>query len=366
MPIRLITNFDTMPVSILTSLEQLGAEDIAILSYENQRNFFKSIEWFACLTKSLSDDDISIKLYIASSSKDATQRCYLFCYIDGKKNILRSLCNFYTMEFSIIFSCPECPKKELLHELFACMAKEIPANNFIKLECLYDETEETSLLYGALRASNFLATLYIYNETYFANVANKSFNEYYQNRPSTLINTIRRKEKKTRKLYDLRVKIYTDYDEKALDDYINVYESSWKDSERYPNFIRNLCYSAAQLGTLRMGILYIDESPVAAQIWLLSGTKAVIYKLAYDQKFQNFSVGSILTKEIFEFVIKNDKLEEINYGLGSEGYKKDWMDNKKTLVGIDAFNLNTYRGTFMAASYVIAGYIKKHVIRRRS
>jgi hypothetical protein len=77
-------------------------------------------------------------------------------------------------------------------------------------------------------------------------------------------------------------------------------------------------------------------------------------------------VGSILTKEIFEFVIKNDKLEEINYGLGSEGYKKDWMDNKKTLVGIDAFNLNTYRGTFMAASYVIAGYIKKHVIRRRS
>jgi hypothetical protein len=355
-----------MPVSILTSLEQLGTEDIAILSYENQRNFFKSIEWFACLIKTLSDDDISVKLYIVSSNKNASQRCYLFCYIDGKRNTLHSLCNFYTMEFSIIFSSPECPKKELLHELFSYMAKEIPANNFIKLECLYDEKEETSLLYGAFRASNFLATLYMYNENYFANVANKSFGEYYENRPSTLINTIRRKEKKIRQLYDLRVNIYTEYDDKALDDYATVYESSWKDSERYPNFIRNLCYSAARLGTLRMGILYIDESPVAAQIWLLSGKKAVIYKLAYDQKFQKFSVGSILTKEIFEFVIKNDNSDEISYGLGSEEYKKDWMDNKKTLVGIEAFNLNTYRGTFMAAAYVISSYIKKHVIRRRS
>lgn len=246
------------------------------------------------------------------------------------------------------------------------MAKEIPANNFIKLECIYDEKEETSLLYGALRASNFLATLYIFNENYFANVANKSFDEYYENRPSTLINTIRRKENKIRKLFDLRVNIYADHDDKVLDDYVTVYESSWKDSERYPNFMRNLCYSAAQLGTLRMGILYIDESPVAAQIWLLSGKKAVIYKLAYDQKFQQFSVGSILTKENCEFVIENDNLEEINYGLGSEEYKKDWMNNKKTLVGIEAFNLNTYRGNSIAAAYVIVSYINKHVIRRRS
>lgn len=183
-----------MPVSILTSIEQLSNEDIAMLSYENQKNFFKSIEWFSCLTKSTHEDDVSVKLYIVSSGNDPLQKCYLFCYIDKKRRKLSSLSNFYTMEFSVIFSLPQCQKKELLHELSSYIAKEIPANNFIKIQCLYDGIEETNLLYEAFCSSNYLARLHFFKENYFVNVRKKSFNDYYELRPSALTNTIRRKK----------------------------------------------------------------------------------------------------------------------------------------------------------------------------
>ena len=101
---------------------------------------------------------------------------------------------------------------------------------------------------------------------------------------------------------------------------------------------------------------------MASQIWLLSGLKAIIYKLAYDEVFKAFSVGSILTNEMAKVILKNDRVEEIDYGIGSEPYKKDWMNDKRTLIGIEGFNTRTAGGIVLCIKWRIGRLWKKRTI----
>ena len=55
----------------------------------------------------------------------------------------------------------------------------------------------------------------------------------------------------------------------ALARYEQVYAASWKRSEPYPAFIRRLAAALAEAGALRLGVLYVDDRPVAAQIWVV-------------------------------------------------------------------------------------------------
>ena len=81
----------------------------------------------------------------------------------------------------------------------------------------------------------------------------------------------------------------------------------------------------------------VDHEPAAAQIWLISGRRATIYKLAYDERFAPLSIGSILTKTMFDHVLENDGVSEIDYGVGSERYKRDWMSHSRRVIGLIGF-----------------------------
>ena len=63
------------------------------------------------------------------------------------------------------------------------------------------------------------------------------------------------------------IAIYVDHEAlgKPLQDYERVYAASWKIPEPYPEFIRGLCRSCADTHSLRLGIAYVDDQPVAAQ-----------------------------------------------------------------------------------------------------
>ena len=78
--------------------------------------------------------------------------------------------------------------------------------------------------------------------------------------------------------------------EKGIADYEAVYNSSWKVPEPYPRFINGLLRTGAEQGWLRLGVAYMDDTPAAAQIWIVAEGIASIYKIAYDERFAKHSV----------------------------------------------------------------------------
>ena len=176
---------------------------------------------------------------------------------------------------------------------------------------------------------------------WYLDVAGKSFEEYRDSLPSLLKNTIQRKGRKLDRTGDGRHVIATlpEQVDAAFADYEAVYANSWKETEPNTAFIREIVRRFAERGWLRLGVLYVKDVPVAAQIWFVHGKIASIFKLAYDQRYKSLSGGTLLTAELMRHVIDHDGVECVDYLCGDEAYKKDWMSDRKERWGIRAYKM---------------------------
>jgi hypothetical protein len=332
-----------MSVTVHTSLADLADHHGDVLRYDAQGNLFCSIEWFRCLQEFGFPTTLEPRVYVATG-ENGDDTCFLFCAKDAAERQLVSLTSFYTMEFLPVFSPGTQNQAALVDEIIAHIAAETPKWRSLDFRLLRGDEPYTGTLLEGLERNGFGASQYDQYENYCIDTAGTSFDDYYAARPSRARNTIKRKRKKLEAAHTVDIRITTEADPARLADYHKIYASSWKDEESYPEFMTNLCRISAALGILRLGTLHVDGVPAAAQVWLLSGPKAIIYKLAYDEAFKALSVGSVLTKDMIEHVLTNDGVSEIDYGVGSEGYKKDWMDRTRPMVGIEAHNKKTLRG----------------------
>jgi ribosomal protein S18 acetylase RimI-like enzyme len=232
------------------------------------------------------------------------------------------------------------------------IAAERPAWKALRLATLVDEAPETGWLVDALEASSFRTERFFQYENWYAHVAGETFESYFAQRPSQLRNTVTRKQKKLEKTHRAEIRIARGESAELpglVRDFVGVYEKSWKQPEPFPEFIPALVGCCAALGILRLGVLYVDGQAAAAQLWITAGGKTVIYKLAYDEQYGPLGVGSILSRELFRVAIDEDRVEEIDYGVGSDAYKKDWMTSVRHIRGIEAFNAATAAGFLLAA-----------------
>ncbi|ACL71443.1 conserved hypothetical protein [Thioalkalivibrio sulfidiphilus HL-EbGr7] len=158
----------------------------------------------------------------------------------------------------------------------------------------------------------------------------QSFEDYMAARPARVRNSIARKARKLAREHGYRIQVFTDSGlQKAMSDYYVVHDRSWKASEQYRDFIDGLVSALAEQGWLRLGILYVGKSPVAAQLWFVVHGKASIFKLVHDEQWKRYSPGSILIRHLMEQVIDHDWVEEIDFLTGNDAYKQDWMSERR-------------------------------------
>jgi len=241
---------------------------------------------------------------------------------------------------------------------------ERPAWDIIELRGLLMEARTTGELMQAFRKRGMLVDTYFQFENWYQPLSGVSAQTYFDTRPSQLRNTIKRKLKRVRREHRLDFRLYAQASElkKGLEDYQAVYEQSWKEPEVHSEFIPRLLRKAANDGGLRLGILYIDERPVAAQIWLLTGNRSTIYKLAYDDRYAPLSVGSILTKLMFDHAINVDRVAEVDFGAGSDAYKLEWMSGCRQVVAFIGFNARSPWGLIAAARH-FSGRLLRRVLQ---
>jgi hypothetical protein len=352
-----------MYVEVVENFETARARFGQALSYSSQQNLFRSLEWFECLAQFGFRTIIVPRIYVARIANEPEEIAFLFCMTDPAHGMLTSLTNYYALEYSVIFAPGARRREELSRAVISYIAGERPRWNLVALRLLYEHDLAVGWLEDALRENDFASYRYFQFENYFVRTAARDFAGYYEGLPSRLRNTIRRREKKLRAERDVKILTVTSFSEALGQDYMRVYEKSWKKSEASPDFIFELCRTAETLGSLRLGLMYVDGVPAAAQLWLISGPRAIIYKLAYDEAYESYSVGSILTRELASFVLSHDHPAELDYGVGSEPYKKDWMDERRCLIGIEANNHRTVTGAMHAAEQRVRSGLKRMLAR---
>ena len=345
-------------VIVYAELNQLPPDVHAFLQDRTRDQFFLTETWFELLLQYSPPVAEKPRIYVVRARGDQGVECVLLTLssVSGPRRRARklmSMTNFYTMNYAPIVHADPVRAGAAVDALAEEICSEQPTWDIIELRGLLMEAPTTRELLRAFRKRGMLVDTYFQFENWYQSLSGVSARTYFDARPSRLRNTIGRKLKRVQREHQLDFCLYKGAGElhKGLEDYQAVYERSWKEPEVYSEFIPRLLSKLADHDALRLGILNIDHQPVAAQIWLQSGNRATIYKLAYDERYAQLSVGSILTKMMFDHAIDVDHVSEVDFGSGSDAYKREWMSDCREVVALIGFNVRSPLGLFAATRH---------------
>ena len=315
-----------------------------IFDEASQASFFASQQWYDLLARFGTPPRTEIRVY-TDERPGSMMAVPLQVSIEEGRGCLASLANFYSVEHAVI-AAPDTGLDRGLAAILGEIGCERPRWDCLRLTELDPRDPSYDALVRTLRRAGLFVECTPGSGTWYETTEGMTFSDYLAARPAQLRNTARRKRRRSETAGRLSTAFVADASgiDAAIADYQTVYAASWKPPELFPFFIPALIRLAAELGALRLGIYYLDGVPAAAQFWIVWHGRAVIYKLAHDRRFDNLSLGTLLTMEMFERVLLQDRPTEINLGRGDDPYKRLWLPKRRERWGITAANPRTIRG----------------------
>lgn len=267
---------------------------------------------------------------------------------------VRSMANFYTNIYAPVTSADLETSDELAEiarALAGFLVDTFPRAALIELSPLRGETR----LYGAIIDAFTTAG---YATRRFPRTANwhepfaatPNYDDYLAQRPGKLRSTLKRKARLLERETIARIDISgPDGDsDTALADFACVYADSWKPEESNPGFIRAVMKRLMAADLARVGVLYVDDEPAAAQIWLRIGDHWGVFKLSYRPRFAKYSVGSLLTAAMIEEFLRMPDTRCIDFLSGDDAYKADWVSVKGEHWGFECINTRSPWGKLLS------------------
>jgi len=334
-----------MKVYCHDNLEALAGAHKAAFHEAESVSFDLSLSWFANLLATTLTPREKLRLCVAEDDNGQVAILPLY-YEEGAlgPRKLQSLVNFYTSLYAPITSAGA--TNDLLIRTLPSPSENGRTWDEIDFSPLSIDNSAFESVFKALRSQGWLPFKYFCFGNWYLPVGGRSYADYYEGLPSRLKNTVKRKSKQFFATGGARLEILTGGDqiESGIADYNKVYATSWKVEEPFPQFIPGLIRVSAERGWLRLGIAYLHNEPVAAQLWIVAHGRAAIFKLAYDEKFASYSAGSILSAHMMRHALDVDKVCEVDYLRGDDAYKRDWMSHRRERWGIVAYNPRTLAG----------------------
>jgi hypothetical protein len=333
-----------MPVYRNPDFRRLPSGLAALFEGAARDSFFALPGWYDLMACHGVPPATETRLY--SDERPGSASALVLQVADGEgRRRLASLTNAYSVEHGIL-AAPEADLAIGIGAIVKAILDEFPRWDAIALEELDPRSPSFGAAIAALRSAGLFVECVFHSGNWYEETAGMSFADYVAQRPSELRNTWRRKRRRLAAGGRLKTVFYAKSAgiEPAIADYAAIYAQSWKPAEMYPDFIPALIRLAAAEGALRLAISSLDGIPAAAQLWIVWNGRAVIYKLAHDKRFDDFSLGTLLTMEMIERVLAEDRPYEINFGRGDDPYKKLWLPRRRERWGITAANPRTRRG----------------------
>lgn len=273
------------------------------------------------------------------------------------QRLIKSVDTYYSPMFGPVWRHQS---SELVRWLdVAALIKQLPYAEVLRLQPLESDSPFCQNMLQALRAMGYAVDRYFCFGNWYEPIGGRAFSEYWLQRPSRLRNTVERAHRRLDQTHNWRTEVLTDGGPalaQAIEAFQTVYARSWKQPEPCPAFMPGLMRMGASMGALRLGQLWLDGKVVASQVWLVHGGKACIYKLAYVPGREKLSLGSVLTAALMQHVIDVDKVSEVDYLMGDDAYKQDWVTHRRERVGLIAFDCWRWRGLW--------GWLRHHAGRQ--
>ena len=215
----------------------------------------------------------------------------------------------------------------------------------VRLDCLPDDPALAGLFAGLRERGLFVLPFHHFGNWHL-DLGGMGWADYVASRPGQLRSAIGRH---TNRLMGKEGAIFTltqnaDGLVEAIAAYEHVYARSWKQAEPQPHFNAALMRACAADGTLRLGIIRLGGTPIAAQFWLVHGRWAAVLKLAYDEAARKLAPGNVLTALMIRRLMEQDGVRTIDFGRGDDDYKVQWTGERRQRVGALVVNPLTLSG----------------------
>ena len=358
----------TMKVNVYADLEDLPPSYRPLFESASCDSFFLSETWFKILIDTTLEPGACVRMYGVEEDQHATPLALFVARTPAGQNgsrfhprwlgptTLASMTNYQTVLYNLLLSPQVTNPSFVLRPLFETIYKESPTWTLLDVNGLLYGTPLYEKWIEHLKEMKMKVFPYFYTGNWYEPVRGQSYETYLKGRPTT-----KKREKRLSKKGLVRFVMVQEEDQlpSAIKDYQRVHEASWKQSEPFPSFTTRLILSSARAGALRLGLLYVNNIAVAAQIWLVAAHKATIYKICYDSEWRDYSVGTLLTARMMRHVLDLDQVHEVDFGRDDEPHKKQWLSHRRELWGIAAFNPKTAWGMLGIARELQKRFVRK-------
>ncbi len=339
-------------------LDQLPTSTKALLENEGERRFFNGLAWYQIFCETCLDTGQTPIFYVVTSDMDDHEQLILPTLTPlGRKGLklskeqlgettCMSMTNYQSVQFGPITNASD----GVLATLLESLARHLKDQGHTVLDFNHLDTAiaENVALRPAFERAGFAVYGYPDDKIIVEDIDGRTYADYMKDRSANLRHNIRRKRKRLKEIGQARFTVMDGGPDlgEAIRDYEAVQIASWKPDEVYPDHVPALIRAAAKAGTLRLGLLYLDERPVATALsFILDGT-ASIKKWHFNNTLREHHVGDLVMSHMVEHLIDTDQATSIDLGKATASHKVKWVKHERSMHGFVAFHPGTLRGQF--------------------
>jgi len=343
-------------VKSYSSIETFKKEQYDLGDFSPENPLDVSLTWFELLEKHVYATDPGVRYYF-TSEKTAPQVILPLRFTrKGPVKTIHALSNYYSALYTPLVS----DEGDLLdlQKLLAAAVRDHPGAHVINFSPMDPESTAYKALFNALKAIDWIPfRLFCFGNWYLR--VNGSWEDYLKKRSANHRSTIRRRSKRfAAEGGTLEIVTTLDETEQCIADYNDVYSASWKKPEPHSDFVPSLIRQLASMGMLRLGFARIKGRTIAAQLWIVDQQKASIYKVAYREDSASYAPGTVLTAHLMRHVIEHDRVNEVDFLIGDDAYKRTWMSDRRERWGIVAYNPATPVGLALLIKEALGRLVK--------